>query len=227
MEELDYWRLCEELSVVQAALLIVGEVPTYSEYIESWDADKRPKGYDASRTAIVQALKKHAEYMNSERTEDPEYDYEYLVSLTLRSIEGMIVPEYETDINGCQLSAIEGTVDVCKSTVDVESLKKWLKNRGFKSGFFFPAGNNEEPDYLDKSNPRYAPKLAAAVNAWLAVTDSGRRSPKQALERWLRENASQFEMVDDDGNPVGQAVEDCSKVANWNPTGGAPRTPVA
>ena len=26
MEELDYWRLCEELNIVQAALLVVGEV---------------------------------------------------------------------------------------------------------------------------------------------------------------------------------------------------------
>jgi hypothetical protein len=35
MDPLDYWRLCDELSVVQAALLIVGEDPSGTQdYID-------------------------------------------------------------------------------------------------------------------------------------------------------------------------------------------------
>jgi len=32
-------------------------------------------------------------------------------------------------------------------------------------------------------------------------------------------------MTDEDGAPVNQAVEDVAKVANWQPGGGAPKTP--
>jgi hypothetical protein len=231
MDEMDYWRLCDELNVVQAALLVVGEAPTLAGYIEGWDIDKRPKGYEAAKTAIAHALKKYYEYSNEVDRSNGinsfpyEPDQQYLEALRARSIVGELFPLYESDINGNQSYPIAGTVDFLRSTVEVESLKQWLKHRGFSTGFFFPAGSGDAPDYLDPQNPRYAPKLAAAVHAWLAVTDSGKKSPKQALEKWLRENAARFGLVDDDGNPVNQAVEDCSKVANWNQSGGAPKTP--
>lgn len=111
-----------------------------------------------------------------------------------------------------------------KSLVSRTDLLTWLKSNGFCSGFFFPADVGG-PDYLDPNNPRYAPKLAAAVRAWQAVTDPGKRSPKQALEKWIREHAADLRLTDEDGNPVTQAVEDCSKVANWQLGGGAPKTP--
>ena len=97
--------------------------------------------------------------------------------------------------------------------------KQWLPQR-----IFFPADAGA-PDYLDPNNPRYAPKLAAAVRAWQAVTDPGKKSPNQALEKWIREHAADFRLTDESGNPVTQAVEDCSKVANWQLGGGAPKTP--
>jgi hypothetical protein len=42
-------------------------------------------------------------------------------------------------------------------------------------------------DYLDPNNPRYAPKLAAAVRAWIAAdgNSAGHRSPKYFLRKWL------------------------------------------
>jgi hypothetical protein len=105
-----------------------------------------------------------------------------------------------------------------------DDLRAWLVSNGIHTGFFFPDSTNA-PDYLDPKNPRYAPKLAAAVTAWLAVIDPGKVNPKKALEKWLREHAAEFGMTDDDGNPVNQAIDDCSKVANWQLSGGAPRTP--
>src|SRR5262249_59629063 len=40
MDALDYWRFCDEVSVVQAALLIVGEDPAASqEYIADWEPE--------------------------------------------------------------------------------------------------------------------------------------------------------------------------------------------
>lgn len=65
MEELDYWRLCEELNVVQAALLVVEANPVHEEWLKNWDADNRPKGYDAAKTAICTGLKITTNTFNS------------------------------------------------------------------------------------------------------------------------------------------------------------------
>src|SRR5262245_20976106 len=57
MDSLDYWRLCDELSVVQAALLIVGEDPAQTQkYIDGWAPENRPPGYDAAKAALVNAI---------------------------------------------------------------------------------------------------------------------------------------------------------------------------
>ena len=135
MEGLDYWRLCEELSVIQAALLVVGCDPSS----EDSAAEKKPVGYEAAKTAISNALRQGA-------------------------IAGQVVKIPEYDINGNPYGVIEDSLDVAASRVEVESLREWLAARGFKTGFFFPEDRDLE-EYLDPKHPRYAPKLAAAVHA--------------------------------------------------------------
>jgi hypothetical protein len=144
--------------------------------------------------------------------------------MRIYTLKGTLVYDYKLDIATNIDAPREGSVDLWKSSVEVAALKIWLKERGFSCGFFFPT-SGDMPEYLDPRNPRYAPKLAAAVRAWQAVTNPGNKSPKKALDKWLRENAAQFGLADDEGLPINQAVEDCSKVANWQPSGGAPKTP--
>lgn len=195
MNNMDLWRLCDELTIVQAALLVAGHDPSSdSHYVEGWQPDRRNDGYEAVKTALSKAL--------------------------LRGdVQGTITHETDTDDRD-----IPRSINVAESVVDVDSLRRWLKSKGLSTGFFFPEGS-ELPGYLNPLNPRYAPKLAAAVNAWLAVDDPGSRSPKKALEKWLRENAVRFGLCDEDGNPNGTGIEECAKVANWQPGGGAPKTP--
>ena len=199
MESLDYWRLCDELNVVQAALLVVSQDPSHAEYTEGHNVEKRPNGYEAAKRAIFDGLKNLA-------------------------IKGTLILKPDYDQNDDNKGIVEDTIDPYKSVVNVESLKQWLRLKGFTSGFFFP-----EPiatmDFLDPLNTRYAPKLAAAVNAWQAVTDTGNKSPKQALDKWLREHAAEFGLTNDEGKPIETAIEECSKVANWNAKGGATKTP--
>lgn len=203
MDSLDYWRLCNELTIIQAALLIVDYDPsTAGQYIEQWDFEKRPDGYEAAKSAISKAL--------------------------LRGhIEGKVIPIFDREMNTEFMHAIADSVDVERSWVFVDSLREWLSARGFKTGFFFPDGGTE-PDYLDQSNPRYAPKLAAAVRAWLATADEALlrgKSPKHVLKKWLREHAAEFGLVDDEGKPNETGIEEVAKVANWRLQGGAPKTP--
>jgi hypothetical protein len=57
MDALDYRRLCDELSVVQATLLIVDKDPSEAQsYIEKEPPENRPKGYDAAKAALVNAI---------------------------------------------------------------------------------------------------------------------------------------------------------------------------
>lgn len=199
MDSLDYWRLCDELTVKQAALLVSGCNPAEYEHVENWSMDERPPGYEAAKHAIFRALKRG-------------------------DVAGQLVPMFECDINGNEIAEVDGTIELNRSNVSVESLREFLAARGFASGFFLTR-TNTAPDYLNPRNPRYAPKLAAAVNAWLAVIDAKGKHPKQALEKWLREHASEYGLCDDDGKPNETGIGEIAKVANWQPTGGAPKTP--
>ena len=140
MESLDYWRLCEDLTIVQAALLTVGEDPSGSNsYVEDWEPHARPEGYEAAKAAISNALRRKA-------------------------INGEIIPIYYYDQHGNQCGVDEDSISVKESRVYVESLREWLSGRGFGTGFFFPT-KTDIPSYLDPHHPRYAPKLAAAIHA--------------------------------------------------------------
>ena len=75
MEDFDYWRLCDDLSILQAALLIAGKDPSQNGHVENWDMDKRPLGYEAAKTAIINALRR-------------------------KDIEGAITFDFEYDQNG-------------------------------------------------------------------------------------------------------------------------------
>ncbi len=152
MDGLDYWRLCDQLDIVQAALLVCGHDPSIDQsYVEEWTPDNRPPGYEAAKTAISNALRDG-------------------------SIEGCWIPLIDEGI-GVNLAV---QIDQTGSRVEVESLRSWLADRGFHTGFFFPT-TTDAPDYLDPDHPRYAPKLAAAVIGWRAATN--RRSGARVQNR--------------------------------------------
>lgn len=202
LSSIDYWRLCDELNIIQAALLIVGSDPSGNQlYVEGWQPHEQPDGYAGAKAAVSRAL--HRGDIEGKPRELPDHD-----------------------INGHFVGPIEGTTDLEASMMEVDSLKRWLRERGFNTGFFFPAAK-ETPDYLDPNHPRYSQKLAATVNAWLELegSDLGVRTAKQSLERWLREHAPSYGLSDEDGKPNEKGIEECAKVANWKQKGGAPKTP--
>lgn len=189
----NYWRLCDSLSVRQAALLVIGEDPAseVGTYCESWRPADRPRGYEAAKQGIGNALSSGT--LKGQQVEQPQYD-----------------PV------GTQVGTIPGTLDVDLSTVDRESLVDWLTRRGFRTGFFFPEKTVEAvPDYLDPLNERYAPKLAAAVQAWLATGGSISKPPRQALVIWLREHAVTFGLSDAEGLPKEEEIDQTATVAVW------------
>ncbi len=206
MDGLDYWRLCDELNVIQAAFLIIGRDPAGEQgNVEGWEANKRPEGYDAAKCALSSALLTGA-------------------------IEGTVIPFYDDEYYGTHNDPIDGSINIKESRVRVTALRAWLADRGFRSGFFFPTEAGA-PDYLDRNHPSYAPKLAAAVRAWEAVTSESKyrnngKHVKQNLESWLTAHAAEFDLVKSDGEINADAIKNqIAKVANWKDKGGAPRTP--
>ena len=93
------------------------------------------------------------------------------------------------------------------------------------------------PDYLDPKNPRYAPKLAAAVRVWQAMEDENLRrgkNPFSGNRTYLESRYKEFGLFHEkdnlkNGTAAGDinktAISEVAKVANWQPGGGAPKTP--
>src|SRR5262245_10426131 len=124
MDSFNYWRLCDELSVVQAALLIVGEDPSQLQYhVENNPPSKRPSGYDAAKAALINAI-------NGKR-------------LAATVIESVIDPlDSDGDFS---------VTNWHSTTIVVEDLRTWLKSQGFETGFFFTQPK-AGPDYLSKDH---------------------------------------------------------------------------
>ena len=142
------------------------------------------------------------------------------------TIDGKLIPEVEYDMNGNPCGYINDTINLYTSLVKVDSLRNWLRARGLTTGFFFPS-ELPNPNYLNKEHPRYAPKLAAAINAWIALDNKDAikgKSAKQALMKWLREHAKEYNLSDQEGKPNETGIEECAKVANWQEKGGAPKS---
>ena len=218
MESLDHWRICDELTVVQAALLIVGVDPsTIRMGTEAYSVDDRPQGYDAVLSALSNAIKAGR---LSARLRTPAREYGY--------------GDYPTDDetvgkDGRDIRIVfKVEPNWLLTTVSVDDLRNWLKSRGVTTGFFFPDSTSAVIEYLNPRNEHYAPKLAAAVNAWQAVTSNPKatkgKSPKKAITNWLTSNAKSFGLTKPNGSPNELGIEEVAKVANWKPTGGAPKT---
>ena len=123
----------------------------------------------------------------------------------------------------------EGT-DWGESLIGIESLRVWMREKNISDGFFV-SDALEKGRVADPTSGFYAPKLAAAIRAWTEVTSDpaaiNGKSPKKALEVWLRKHASEYGLTNKDGNPNALGIEEICKVANWKPSGGASPTAVA
>ena len=216
MESLDYWRMCDDLSVMQCILLILGVDPKRLQDTVERDIAKRPDGYEAVGTAV-----KHAILHKKLRAN---------VCVTAYQLGWVKQPHSPIiaghDANGT-LIFYETEPNWHRTTVAVDDLRIWLQSRNMRPEFFFPPKSDLQP-FLDSRHEKYAPKLAAAVEAWQAVANNDSltttRSPKGALMAWLKKHGSRFGLKNTDGTPNRQAIQDIAKVANWDLKGGAPKT---
>ncbi len=204
MDLFDYWRLCDELTVTQAAHLVVGEIPPSSPVGSAEDFGDAAQ-HDAQVSQKLAAT-------------------ESAIAIALRSgkIDGAVIPKFRLVevMEGADEyveTPVPNSLDPGRSRVNVDSLKEWLRSKGVKSSFFLPFSDGDAA-YLDRAHPRYSAKLAAAVSAWQAWEETKGRTPKQAILAWLQVHAADFGLS-------GSAISDIATIVNWKPEGGAPKTP--
>jgi hypothetical protein len=194
MNKIDLWRLCDPITLPEASLLILGIDPEDQESHPENLANP-PSGYKAISTALKNAIE-------SERLEAKIY-------------------YRQDDPNEPRYISWHST------KIAVYDLKQWLEGKGFTNNFFFHEKSILQ-NYLDPNHECYAPKLSAAVNAWIEVTTSSEslngKTPKQALDKWLRLNANNYGLTKDTGRPNESAIEEISKIANWKLEGGVAKT---
>jgi hypothetical protein len=198
----EYWHLACELSIVEAALLIIGVEPQGNQFdIER--KERKPDGYEAVRNSLIGGVCSGAIKGEVAQYEDDEVDNENRPERTIPAMN---------------------TCDPYSTYINVESLKDYLREKGFTRGFFFRR-ESSKLKYLDQSHPRYSPKLAAVIEAWENYDEESNETgtPKQRIMKWLRLNAARFGLTNDDGNPSENVIEELAKVANWAPGGGAPK----
>lgn len=252
-DKMRYWRYCDELSVVDAALLIVGlnpgdvelqgrpieearliQLDLGGEDLTSWERDFRAV-FKALRYAI---LRDKLSANIARICRKPSYQWiggrptaQYLGEGEQEFIyDGLLVaPERLFSTSRDMNAGYEGKIyyiqepDWFQTTVVVDHLKSWIASKGDRPSFFYPDAKLR--GFEDEYHDRYSPKLAAVVAAWEAVEEPPKgRTVKQTLERWLREHAAHFGLVHDDGSPRGDVIADLAKVANWHTKGGAPKT---
>jgi hypothetical protein len=196
MHHFDLWKLSSEYSIIHAALIISGHSPEETERMRESDFASKLPGYLAAKTAVYNAVRSGV-------------------------LEADVVHDGQTFED-------PGEINLYRTLISVYELRSWLRGRGVICELFERSAVPEISDEL-ASNRRYPPKLDAAIRAWQAVTsDPSRlagRSPKQALEKWLTENALSLGLTNRDGQPNKTGIEEICKVANWKPEGGATPTP--
>ena len=194
MEAWEYWRKVDEFNIVQGALMAANLDPNvYQNNIENRDDSKKPEKYEPLKRVIISGI--------SSGKLDAKVVY------------------YQEEYDRIDRISLHDTL------ISHESLANFLKSKNINS-VFFNYEDNSDHEPLTKTGKFYSPKLAAAIEAWQAVIKEPHRlyktTPKQALIKWLEENAEKYELINDNGTFNKSGIEEVAKIANWKSQGGAP-----
>ena len=110
-------------------------------------------------------------------------------------------------------------LDVYSTKIAYEDLIVWMHDRNKTLGTLSQIESNQL-GYLNREHERYAPKLHAAVDAWLefeGIKVPKGKSVKGDLKDWLYKHAKDYKLIKSDGKFNEEGIEDCAKVANWDP----------
>ncbi len=197
MDPINFWKLCTEYSIVQAALLTCGLMPDEHQYSVERKANP-PPGYTAVRTALYNAIRTGRLDANTRMALD---DYgETTVAIDV----------YETLINVHDLHRF------LKSS----GFEAPFFDRA-------PTLYDDDPEPGPAYPLKLAAALKAWNAVANDPERLRGKSPKQAIDAWLTEHAAELGLLNRSGAVNRTGIEEICKVVNWKPSGGATPTPVA
>jgi hypothetical protein len=196
MDPIERWKLAEELNVYQISLLLTG--------------------YDPAKFTV-------------DKYEDWPIEIKKEIATFLTSVRHAVYNDKIKSTIERNGDYGDANINLEFTTISIVSLRQWLEDRNYRDGYFISSELTFDK-VADPSGEFYAPKLAAALRAWREVTADPEaakgKSPKKALEVWLRKHADEYGLAGKDGNPNELGIEEICKVANWRPAGGATPAPV-
>lgn len=219
---LEHWRLCDPLSLEDAAALLAGYDP------EEINRQQNDTGFDQNHPFLytMETSLRNAVLSNRlqvmRRVSTGKYHH---IRMAGDESEGWWEPVDELSLSG--------------TLVAVDDLKNWLTSMGVDGGFFFTEHEGIEPgsnrpDPMNKNSKFYAPKLAAAIEAWETLQQDPKLQDANAVVKeatdWLTENAERLNILWTDPKtgetiPPKSTIEAMAKIINWNDKGGVNKTP--
>lgn len=198
MSSLDYWRFCQVLTVVQAALLIIGEDPSGDlRDVEKWNARDWPTGYEAVMAALLGDIKRKLLPADVPIGDDQQTHETFPLW-------------YEATI----------LVEDLRNWLKSRGVQSGFFFREPQGPDYLSPGH---PNY----SPKLAAAIGAWAAVSKDPELRKGKTVKQALDVWLRLHANEFGLTKEDGNPNEQGIQEVAKIANWDTKGGAPKTPGA
>lgn len=214
MREDEALKLADSLSIIEAACCIVGISPSLVL-----------QHFDSKGLSYEWAVKNHHHL--------PERQLSTVVvaicnAITTQTIKATHIarPSFH-DFEYLEFELKDTDYHLFETLIEVEELKKWLLSRNCKPTFFFGGEVVKTPEYLNKSHPHFKSELAAAIRTWEAIQDPELRkgkSVKAAAREWIRNQYSEFNLIYD-GERNESAIDRIATLINWEPKGGAPKTP--
>ena len=234
------WGLATDLSVVDAAILIAGGDPSEEDRVEDYNLmaefrgpmwEKRTTnhpGFAPAFSALKAAtltgqIATHFHYTAIPSYDDVTFPIDKFHIVTRERLSRYLDLGHLPVENPTGKLAIFQEPDWSETFVDVESLKSWLRRRGFTKGFFFNSDPPDQDAFMDKSHEHFSPELALAVLAWRALAEQQRfpRGAKAAVDDWIDANPGMWK----GDEPIsGAAKERIVTLVNWKKGGGAPKT---
>ena len=197
------WLLAEELTIRQAALLLLNVDPEHYPLAEYPNSERdAPVGYEAARQVLASALMANKVEGRKEWKTQTGVDY---------------------NSNEAYEDVLEGNLCADKATINMESLKAWLASKNVTVEQFAGLSDTSD-DFLNRDDPTYSPKLAAAVAAWRHVRNNSVNgiSIKQQLKNWLRDNSHRYWPDGIKPKVTDTYIKEAARLANWASEGGRP-----
>lgn len=183
----------------KAHKLMLGNCPASDSLYQQWKAAHR-------RAVLLETREQERKAVSPDATADETCEHIYIEKSTL-----------QTEIDRIKYENARLRTELEQARAEVARLQANLEQAQVSQSMAIV------PEYLNPTHPRYSYRMAAAVQVWEAITETGKKGVKKAIEEWLLDHAKELGLIYQ-GKPSDKAIKEVATVANWNTAGGAPKT---